>query len=88
MLKYLAPIFAVALIGGFVTGKSAFGATTAAAGEWHTPESEQKCIADNIYWEARNQSAKGMIAVALVTRNRVLDERFPHQHILKERKKV
>ena len=38
MLKYFAPIFAVALIGGFVTGKSAFGAE-AKAGEWHTPTS-------------------------------------------------
>ena len=79
MLKYLAPIFAVALIGGFVTGKSAFGAE-AKAGEWHTPDSEQKCLADNIYWEARNQPPKGMIGVALVTRNRVRDSRFPHSY--------
>ena len=79
MLKYLAPLFAVAFIGGLTTGKSALGAT-AEAGEFHTPNSEQKCLADNIYWEARNQTAKGMIGVALVTRNRVLDSRFPHSY--------
>ncbi len=36
-----------------------------------------KCMADNIYWEARNQSLRGMIAVGNVTMNRVYDERFP-----------
>jgi len=41
---------------------------------------EQKCIADNIYWEARNQTVKGMIGVALVTRNRVVDSRFPNSY--------
>ena len=80
MLKYLLPIFALAFIGGLTTGKSAFGATAAQAGYWHSPESEQKCIAENIYWEARNQDSKGMIAVALVTRNRVADIRFPHSY--------
>ena len=80
MLKYLAPIFAVAFIGGFISGKSALGATTANAGIWHSEASEQKCIADNIYWEARNQTPIGMIAVALVTRNRVNDKRYPHSY--------
>ena len=49
MLKYLAPIFAVAFIGGITTGKSALADEVQAA-TWHTPESEQKCLADNIYW--------------------------------------
>ena len=35
------------------------------------------CLATNIYWEARNQSFAGQIAVGLVTLNRVLDKRFP-----------
>lgn len=46
-----------------------------------TTEQHQKqidCIAENIYWEARNQSIKGMIAVGLVTANRVADKRYPH----------
>ena len=38
------------------------------------------CMADNIYWEARNQPVKGMWAVALVTDNRVGDPRFPNSH--------
>ena len=38
------------------------------------------CMADNIYWEARNQPVKGMWAVALVTDNRVGDDRFPNTH--------
>jgi len=38
------------------------------------------CMADNIYWEARNQTVKGMWAVALVTDNRVNDSRFPNTH--------
>ena len=65
---------AFAFLGGLVTGKSAFGHT------WHEPEEEIACIAQNIYWEARNQPAKGMIGVALVTRNRVMDVRFPHSY--------
>lgn len=35
------------------------------------------CLAENIYHEAKSESAKGQIAVALVTMNRVNDERFP-----------
>jgi spore germination cell wall hydrolase CwlJ-like protein len=64
----------------FLSTGVAHGASTAQAGEWHSDVSEQKCIADNIYWEARNQPLKGMIAVALVSRNRVNDERFPHSY--------
>ena len=30
---------------------------------------EVKCLAQNIYWEARNQSIQGMYAVADVTLN-------------------
>ena len=40
-------------------------------------QEEVMCLADNIYWEARNQSRKGQIAVGNVTLNRVSDNRFP-----------
>ena len=40
-------------------------------------ENQITCLADNIYWEARNQPVKGMIAVGLVTENRVEDDRYP-----------
>jgi N-acetylmuramoyl-L-alanine amidase len=35
------------------------------------------CLAENIYHEAKSEPASGQIAVALVTLNRVNDERFP-----------
>lgn len=41
-------------------------------------QEETTCLAKNMYWEARNQSMEGMIAVAYVTMNRVHDERFPN----------
>ena len=60
-----------AFVGGFVTGESALA-------DSHTDlDSQVNCLADNIYWEARNQPTKGMIAVAMVTRNRVEDSRYP-----------
>jgi len=37
-----------------------------------------KCLADNIYWEARNQSRVSHMAVAFVVKNRVIDKRFPN----------
>lgn len=36
------------------------------------------CLAKNIYFEARDQSTKGQIAVALVTINRVRSRSFPN----------
>ena len=38
---------------------------------------EKACMAQNIYFEARNESLKGQIAVALVTLERVQDSRYP-----------
>jgi len=38
---------------------------------------ELKCMSRNIYFEARNQSKKGQIAIALVTLNRVAHKRWP-----------
>lgn len=40
-------------------------------------ENEKVCLACNIYHEARSETAKGMLAVANVTRNRVDSDRFP-----------
>jgi len=41
-------------------------------------EEEMKCLADNIYFEARNQPLIGQKAVAFVTLNRWVSERFPN----------
>jgi N-acetylmuramoyl-L-alanine amidase len=35
------------------------------------------CLAENIYFEARNEPVEGMLAVAFVTMNRVNDSRYP-----------
>ena len=39
---------------------------------------ETECLAENIYFEARNQGFAGWVAVAQVTLNRVRDDRFPN----------
>ena len=39
---------------------------------------EGKCLADNVYWEARNQTRVAHMAIAHVTLNRVEDNRFPN----------
>lgn len=61
-----------------------FAVSTARASTWvEVPAStwtEQECLAMNIYHEARGQSVAGQVGVALVTRNRVLDSRFPNTY--------
>lgn len=42
-----------------------------------TDNRELKCLADNIYFEAGNQSTHGKMAVAAVTINRVNSPKFP-----------
>jgi len=39
---------------------------------------EAYCLAENIYYEARNESVQGQFAVASVTLNRANDSRFPN----------
>jgi spore germination cell wall hydrolase CwlJ-like protein len=39
---------------------------------------EVDCLAKNIYFEARNESIQGQIAVGLVTINRVRSDRYPN----------
>ena len=43
----------------------------------HADESAIDCLTKNIYFEAKNQSIAGQLAVALVVINRVKDKRFP-----------
>ena len=49
--------------------------------EIHADESAIDCLTKNIYFEAKNQSIAGQIAVALVVLNRVKDKRFPIQFV-------
>ena len=41
-------------------------------------DKEITCLADNIYFEARNESTRGQIAVVLVTLNRVKSSKYPN----------
>lgn len=41
-------------------------------------DEDRICMAKNIYFEARNESLKGQMAVALVTLQRVKDPRYPN----------
>lgn len=43
-----------------------------------TPQQHMRCLALNIYHEARNQSLEGQLAVGYVTLNRVRSKRFPN----------
>lgn len=45
------------------------------------------CVAANVYWEARGEPFKGQLAVANVTRNRVMDSRWPNDYcrVVRER---
>lgn len=43
-----------------------------------TSSKDQKCLALNIYWEARNQGLNGQIAVGYVTVNRVFSHKYPY----------
>ena len=44
----------------------------------HNESEDLICLAENIYWEARNQSLEGKLAVAHVTINRVKSNKFPN----------
>jgi spore germination cell wall hydrolase CwlJ-like protein len=41
-------------------------------------EQDRQCLALNIYFEAKNQSLRGQMAVGIVTLKRVVDDRFPN----------
>ena len=43
-------------------------------------QNEKTCLAHNIYFEARNESYEGKLAVATVTTNRVLSLKYPNTY--------
>jgi len=51
---------------------------------------EHKCLAHNIYFEARNQSVKGQLAVGLVTLNRAKSNKWPQNicDVVKQARRV
>lgn len=60
-------VLAAALVVSFSTATKA-----------ETLEESIECLAKNMYFEARNQSLRGIIAVGQVTINRLSDIRFPN----------
>lgn len=44
----------------------------------HISTQDRYCLAQNIFFEARNQTVKGQVAVAWVTLNRVTSKRYPN----------
>jgi spore germination cell wall hydrolase CwlJ-like protein len=44
----------------------------------YATQKQVECLAENIYFEARNEPIEGMIAVAFVTMNRVYSKDFPN----------
>ena len=44
----------------------------------YTNQDDIVCLAKNIYWEARNESTAGKLAVAWTVLNRVVDKKFPN----------
>jgi len=61
------------MIRGLLTTLLLFSAYSAVA-----DEKDLTCLAKNLYFEARDQSFAGQIAISLVVLNRVNDTRFPN----------
>ena len=73
-VKITTVAWSCAFLGGFVTGKSAFGDIF----NGKPPHNHIECMAKNIYFEAKSQSLAGQIAVGLVVLNRVKSEIYPN----------
>ena len=52
-------------------------ATAAVAGAADSQETDLHCLAQTLYWEARNDGRNGMVAVAWVILNRMRDGEYP-----------
>lgn len=55
-----------------------FSVISTATADTKIPTDPVQCMATNLYFEARDQSFAGQIAIALVVVNRVKDKRFPN----------
>lgn len=78
-LKGISPLFPASRVqdskaDAFATGYEKSGSASIAPTTARADE--LTCLALNIYWEARNQSMAGQLAVAQVTLNRVSDPRY------------
>lgn len=79
MRNYLISLFAVAFILSGNTGASANDRVNEFGIKFSEKRPDLKCLALNIYFEARGEPTAGKIAVGHVVLNRVADRRFPKQ---------
>ena len=82
MKKFLICIFVIAMtfpVSCTVNSiSSAFDNKVFFVPNFYNFKNEVNCLAQNVYFEARDQPTKGQIAVALVTINRAKSRRFPN----------
>lgn len=79
-LYYAAAVIAnlATLIGMIIFGALHYTEAQAEQSVMNLGKDEILCLQQNIYFEARNQSTLGKRAVAWVTLNRVVDDRYPN----------
>lgn len=73
-IQYLTVWLVGLLLGSFVAPAMA----ASPADEQASAEKELRCLALNIYFEARGEAAEGQLAVALVTMNRKKNRHYPN----------
>ena len=66
------------LLGLFWLGSTASPAFAGQSNEQKRTAKELRCLAQNIYFEARGEKMEGQLAVAMVTMNRVNSRYFPN----------
>lgn len=78
-MKTMAKLFNMLII-CFVVGFTSYHWNTIRAQEQlrHISKEDRYCLAQNIYFEARNQTVEGQVAVAWVTLNRVTSKQYPN----------
>src|SRR5262245_35405141 len=73
--KWLPLAIGLGLVGALAIGLELAGAPRAAPGS--APESDVRCLALTIYWEAREEGRPGMVAVGWVVLNRRRSAKYP-----------
>ena len=73
---FLAKWFVVLVLGGFVLADDFAGMWQVADAD--VSDTQQRCLALALYWEAREEGREGMVAVAWTILNRRHSSEFPH----------
>ncbi len=78
MHNHVAIILLSALVAGCAATPSPRGTPSAPQPSRHVDSAEQRCLALAMYWEARGEGERGMLAVGSVVLNRVESREFPN----------